>query len=78
MKLTMAAFAVILKFSDQIARFQEFIIQVEVFDNEVEIDIEQADRLKQIVNSLCAQENLDYANFAKKWEQSSQMRKWIQ
>ena len=74
MRLTRAAFAVILKYSETIEKFNCLVTDVEISAVSVPEDMTGTNRLKEIIKEL--KTNKDFEVLCKKWESASNIRKW--
>lgn len=75
MKLTRAAFAVILKFSNKASEFVEFSDQINNAADNIDTSGSRVTQMKDYLEKNCPKL---FKKFAQKWEQASQMRKWTQ
>ena len=82
MRLTRAAFAVILKFSDSLGPFEDLIREVDKIMSDLaakDASLTEAQRMNSTIQLLQEQESsYAYLSILKKWEQAAQMRKWTQ
>jgi hypothetical protein len=72
MRLSRAAFAVMIKFSEFFDDFQVIVDEVEMMWDQLEGDDERELKIKDHMKGLT-----HYEHIAKRWESSSKMRQWI-
>ena len=76
MRLSRAAFAVIIKFSEQIDLFRATWDEVEMMAMSIDSDTGAIARNNQIVTSVKESKAHEFEIMCKQWEQASQIRKW--
>ena len=69
MKLTRAAFAVIVKFSDLIDSFATFVDEIDMNYAELESDPERDLKMRELIKKVP-----NYDNIFKRWDKASKMR----
>lgn len=72
MRLSRAAFAVMIKFSEYFEEFNMLVDEMDMLWAELEIDPEREIKLKEALKSAP-----HYEQIAKRWENASKMRQWI-
>ena len=77
-KLTRAAFSVMLKFSDSVESFVKLVGVIEKTTNEIDDALNSEQTVKSIAIELKEEPNQNYLDLLKLWEQASLMRKWTQ
>ena len=79
MRLTRAAFSVIIKFSEQISIFRGLWDEVEMVGMGLDQQLSNAAKLNELAKELKeGAKASDFEILCKQWEQASQMRKWTQ
>ena len=76
MQLSRAAFAVILKFTENIDTFEALKTNIEVIAQTVTSEGPQ--KVKEIIQKLKTAKDADYEAMLKRWETANMMRKWTQ
>lgn len=71
MKLTRAAFAVIVKFSDLIDSITTLVDEVDMNYSEFEHDPEKDLKMRELIKKVP-----NYDNVFKRWDKASKMRQW--
>lgn len=72
MRLSRAAFAVMIKFSEFFDEFVSLVDEIEIHWDELEGDSEREIKVKEIIKQAP-----HYEQIAKRWESASKMRIWI-
>ncbi|CDW73494.1 UNKNOWN [Stylonychia lemnae] len=72
MRLSRAAFAVMIKFSEFFDEFNQLVDEIEMQWTDLEGDSERDIKLKEMIKATP-----HYEQIAKRWESSSKMRQWI-
>jgi len=73
MRLTRAAFAVMIKFSnDGLDKFSELVDEVEMAWSDLEKDDEREFKIKDLIKT-----HKNYEQIQKRWESASKMRQWV-
>lgn len=78
MRLSRAAFAVILKFSDQVSLFRSLWDQVELAGMGLDESLKGTARLNALAAKVKEQKADELDVMCKQWEQASHIRKWTQ
>ena len=78
MRLSRAAFAVIIKFSEQIPLFRQLWDEIEMVGLSVDSNASATARYNQIITSVKESKANEFEILCKQWEQASQIRKWTQ
>ena len=76
MKISRAAFAVILKFTEKLFTFEGLSDNIKLIA--LEKKSEGAQKVKDIVAQLKSSKDADFDKILKSWETANQMRKWTQ
>ena len=72
MRMTRAAFGVMIKFSDLTDTLQTLVDEIDLLWSDLESDLERDLKIKEALNAVPGFENL-----LKRWESASKMRIWI-
>lgn len=72
MRLSRAAFAVMIKFSEYFEDFSNLIDEVDISWSDLEADEERELKIKEVIKAA-----LHYEQIIKRWESASKMRQWI-
>jgi len=72
MRLSRAAFAVMIKFSEFFNEFVDLVEEIDIHWSDLEGDAERELKIKDIMKSAP-----HYEQIAKRWESASKMRQWI-
>ncbi len=75
LRLTRAAFAVMIKYSQLGGRLENMINEIDILESQFEGDLSVTEKLKEIRDTL--KDDNDFKELMKQWNHASRMRIWI-